>query len=107
MTSYKTQTLSAYLIRYIYHSSPFSFSIRIHVPHEVHTLHHHHIEKVPVLHEVPVIKHVPVLHEVPVIKHVPFVQHVHVPIYKTVAVEKPVLVPVPYKDHIHVHSSWH
>ncbi|XP_038211639.1 uncharacterized protein LOC119832095 [Zerene cesonia] len=62
--------------------------IRIHVPAEVHTVHHHHVETVPIVREVPVV------HTVPVIKPVPVINTVHVPIVKTVAIEKPVLVPV-------------
>ncbi|XP_041984896.1 uncharacterized protein LOC121737318 [Aricia agestis] len=76
--------------------------VRIHIPHEVHTVHHHHVEKVPILHEVPVIKEVPVVHTVPIVKHVPVVNTVHVPIINTQIVEKPVLVP--YKEHL---SLWH
>ncbi|CAK1552231.1 unnamed protein product [Leptosia nina] len=65
--------------------------IKIHVPYDVHTVHHHHVQTVPI------VKEVPVLHEVPVIKHVPVVKTVPVPIVKTVAIEKPVLIP--YKEH--------
>ncbi|CAH4029177.1 unnamed protein product [Pieris brassicae] len=58
-------------------------NIKIHVPYDVHTVHHHHVQTVPI------VKEVPVLHEVPVIKHVPVI--------KTVAIEKPVFVPI--KEH--------
>ncbi|XP_045778086.1 uncharacterized protein LOC123875989 [Maniola jurtina] len=76
--------------------------VKILIPQEVHTVHHHHVEKVPVFHEVPVIKTVPVYHEVPVVKHVPIVKTVPVPIVNTVHVEKPVFIPV--KEHL---SLWH
>ncbi|CAH2042492.1 unnamed protein product, partial [Iphiclides podalirius] len=76
--------------------------VRIHVPYEVHTLHHHHIEKVPVIKEVPVIREVPVVKEVPVIKTVPVFNTVHVPVVNTVAVEKPVFIPYHVKE-----SLWH
>ncbi|CAH0590180.1 unnamed protein product [Chrysodeixis includens] len=78
--------------------------VKIHVPYEVHTLHHHHVETVPVIKEVPVIKTVPIIKEVPIIKHLPVVQTVHVPVVNTVHVEKPVFVPV--KTHVS-YSSWH
>ncbi|CAD7076602.1 unnamed protein product [Hermetia illucens] len=63
----------------------------IHVPYKVHTVHHHHVEKVPIYKEVPVIKHVPVYKEV----HVPVVKEVH--------------IPVPIHDHHdhHEHHGWY
>lgn len=74
------------------------------MPHEVHTVYHHHVETVPVIKTVPIIKTVPVIKEVPIIKHYPVVQTVHVPVVNTVHVEKPIFVP--YKDHGSF-SSWH
>uniref|UniRef100_U5EPV2 Putative cuticle protein cph36 n=1 Tax=Corethrella appendiculata TaxID=1370023 RepID=U5EPV2_9DIPT len=49
----------------------------VHVPYKVHTIHHHHVEKVPVIKHVPIVKHVPVYKEVhvPVIKEVPVHYH--------------------------------
>ncbi|CAH2229131.1 jg5221 [Pararge aegeria aegeria] len=76
--------------------------VKIHIPHEVRTVHHHHVEKIPVYKEVPIYKEVPVLHEVPVVKHVPILKTVHVPIVNTVHVEKPVFIPV--KEHL---GLWH
>ena len=49
----------------------------VHVPYNVHTIHHHHVEKVPIYKEIPVVKHVPVYKEV----HVPVVKEVHVPVH--------------------------
>ena len=64
----------------------------IHVPYKVHTVHHHHVQKVPIYKEVQVIKHVPVIKEV----HVPVVKEVHVPVH----------VPV-HVDHHHHHEDHH
>ncbi|KAH8261527.1 hypothetical protein KR044_010582, partial [Drosophila immigrans] len=60
----------------------------IHVPYKVHTVHHHHVQKVAV----------------PVVKHVPVYKEVHVPIYKE--------VPVHHVHHeeilpVHVHEDHH
>lgn len=60
----------------------------IHVPYKVHTVHHHHVQKVAV----------------PVVKHVPVYKEVHVPIYKE--------VPVHHVHHeeivpLHVHEDHH
>lgn len=74
------------------------------MPYNVHTVHHHHIEKVPVIKTVPIIKEVPVLREVPVIKTLPVVHTVPVPIVNTVHVEKPVFLP--YKEDL-AFSHWH
>ncbi|XP_055858804.1 uncharacterized protein LOC129921141 [Episyrphus balteatus] len=57
----------------------------VHVPYKVHTVHHHHVQKVPVIKEI--------IKEVPVIKHVPIYKEVHVPIYKEVH------VPVHVEEH--------
>ncbi|XP_004922398.2 uncharacterized protein LOC101735305 [Bombyx mori] len=79
---------------------------RIHVPYEVHTLHHHHthVQKVPIIKEVPVIKELPIIREVPVVKTLPIVHPVPVPIVNTVHVEKPVFLPI----HEHLsYSHWH
>lgn len=71
----------------------------IHVPYKVHTIHHHHVKKVPVykeiVKEVPVVKEV--VKEVPVVKevHVPVIKEVHVPVYKEVHVP------------VHVHHEEH
>ncbi|CAG9824813.1 unnamed protein product [Phaedon cochleariae] len=50
--------------------------VRIHVPYQVHTVHHHHVEKVHV--PVPIIKkvyiHEPVYHE-PIHHHAPIIEH--------------------------------
>lgn len=79
--------------------------IRIHVPYEVRTHHHHHIETIPVVKHVPIIKPVPIIKEVPIVKTLPVIQTVHVPVVNTVHVEKPVFVP--YKEHLSLHHSWH
>ncbi|XP_067632031.1 polyadenylate-binding protein 1-B [Eurosta solidaginis] len=49
----------------------------IHVPYKVHTIHHHHIKKVPVEVVKEVIKEVPVIKEV----HVPVLKEVHIPVH--------------------------
>lgn len=53
----------------------------VHVPYKVHTVHHHHTEKVHV--PVHIIKHVPVIKHIPIYKevHVPVIKEVHVPIH--------------------------
>lgn len=93
---------------------PSSEHYKIHVPYKVHTVHHHHVEKVPIYKEI--IKEVPkeiikeVIKEVPVVKevHVPVIKEVHVPVYKEVHVP----VHVHHKeaehhhDHIDLHSGW-
>jgi len=56
----------------------------IHVPYKVHTVHHHHVEKIPIYKHVPVIKHVPVYKTV----HVPVIKHVPVPVHVPVHVEE-------------------
>ncbi|XP_050684272.1 uncharacterized protein LOC126979100 [Leptidea sinapis] len=79
--------------------------VTIHVPYKVHTIHHHHVSKVPV--PVHIVKEVPVYKEVPIYKHVPVpvVQHVPVPIIKHVEVEKQVFVPVHHEEE-HSHHGW-
>ncbi|KAJ6642387.1 hypothetical protein Bhyg_07335 [Pseudolycoriella hygida] len=49
----------------------------VHVPYNIHTIHHHHVEKIPIYKPVPIIKHIPVYKEV----HVPIVKEVHVPVH--------------------------
>ncbi|ALC42587.1 maker137 [Drosophila busckii] len=61
----------------------------IHVPYKVHTVHHHHVQKIAV--PVPVVKHVPVYKEV----HVP-VHHVH----------HEEIVPIVH-DHHDFHHDYH
>uniref|UniRef100_A0A1B0AFW0 Uncharacterized protein n=1 Tax=Glossina pallidipes TaxID=7398 RepID=A0A1B0AFW0_GLOPL len=80
----------------------------IHVPYNIHTIHHHHVQKVPVykhiIKEVPVIKQV--VKEVPVVKEivkeVPVVKEVHVPIIKEVHVP---VHHVHHEDHV-VHKDF-
>ncbi|EDW85700.1 polyadenylate-binding protein 1-B [Drosophila tropicalis] len=72
----------------------------IHVPYKVHTVHHHHVQKV----HVPVVKHVPV----PIYKEVP-VHHVHheeipVPVHHVHHEEIP--VHHVYEDHHDFHKGW-
>ncbi|XP_045784293.1 uncharacterized protein LOC123880296 [Maniola jurtina] len=75
----------------------------IHVPYKVHTIHHHHVSKVPYPVHVPVVKEVQVIKEVPVVKHVPVpvIQHVPFPVYKKEVVEKQVFVPVHHEEEHH------
>lgn len=94
--------------------SPISSSSHhtVHVPFKVHTIHHTHIQKVPVykeiVKEVPVVKEV--IKEVPVVKEVvkevPVVKEIikEVPVIKTVHIPviKEVKVPVP----VHVHDDF-
>ncbi|XP_041986987.1 uncharacterized protein DDB_G0272720 [Aricia agestis] len=79
--------------------------VTIHVPYKVHTIHHHHVSKVPYPVHHTVVKEVPIYKEVPVIKHVPVpvVQHVPYPVIKKVEVEKQVFVPV---HHHEEHHGW-
>lgn len=70
--------MSNKLINYNKINLIFSQHVVVHVPYNIHTVHHHHVEKIPI------------------IKHVPIYKHIHVPVYKEVH------VPV----HVPVHSGW-
>ncbi|XP_061396471.1 uncharacterized protein LOC133332106, partial [Musca vetustissima] len=76
----------------------------IHVPYKVHTIHHHHVKKVPVIKEV--VKEVPVEKLVikEVVKEVPVEKIVHVPVEKIVHVPVHVPVHVHHEDH---HGGYH
>ncbi|XP_030380638.1 uncharacterized histidine-rich protein DDB_G0274557 [Scaptodrosophila lebanonensis] len=63
----------------------------IHVPYKVHTIHHHHTQKI--IKEVPVVKTV----------HVPVYKEVHVPVYK----EVPVPVHHVHREEVHVPIHHH
>ncbi|XP_013115367.1 uncharacterized protein LOC106092953 isoform X1 [Stomoxys calcitrans] len=77
----------------------------IHVPYKVHTVHHHHVQKVPVIKEV--VKEVPVEKLVikQVVKEVPVEKIVHVPVEKVVHV--PVHVPIHVHHESHGHGHGH
>ncbi|XP_046811295.1 uncharacterized protein DDB_G0272718 [Lucilia cuprina] len=111
MTAFKVIVLLAAMLALAYSApSPGFFGKHehhtIHVPYNVHTIHHHHVKKVPIYKEV--VKEVPVykeiVKEVPVVKevHVPVIKEVHVPVYKEVHVP----VHVHHEEH-HDHHDHH
>lgn len=87
----------------LFSACPSSEHHTIHVPYKVHTIHHHHVQKVPVIKQV--VKEVPVEKLVikEVVKEIPVEKVVHVP------VEKIVHVPVVKEVHVpvHVHHEEH
>ena len=63
---------------YLHYFLSYSEHVIIHVPYNIHTVHHHHVEKVPIYKHIEVIKHVPIYKEV----HVPVIKEVPVPVHE-------------------------